>query len=350
MPSRYVFWTDWFKINIAIGNHTYNLIMSEFYHPLKNSLKTVPKIFGMTASPINQFAKTHDQSLASLNTLERNLDSVVITINDTRDLLGFVARAKEFIIEYADDDQHRAADIPVLGNPGSFDLSLFHDEHVSDCGKYYACFANLVTCTLLKKEREASLFNAADETSKKLTAEIKKLKNALNIIDSAKLDLGYWCAGKIAESFVDAWDLRADYPDFVELECPKIDNITRADLSSKLSSLLRILQNRSSQDPSNFRCMIFVDRRSTAKILSEFINNISPTLFPNIVSNYVTGHGNSASYNQGKGGDNKKLVGLKMNASAQKKFFGMFRDGDVNTMVVTRVAEEGVDVYDPKKN
>ncbi|KAJ1536405.1 hypothetical protein HK096_010914, partial [Nowakowskiella sp. JEL0078] len=123
--------------------------------------------------------------------------------------------------------------------------------------------------------------------------------------------------------------------DFEIPNTPKIDEITEADLSPKLHILFRVLEERSKaakESGSVFRAMIFVEKRTTSKILCELINNFAPIKFPTIICSFVTGHGEARS-----------LSG-KMNSQVQKNVFDQFRRGEVNTMVVTRVAEEGVDI------
>ena len=86
----------------AVKNHPYNCIMREFYHPIKSSpqQKTLPKIFGMTASPILAKFNTHESSVEKLKELQRNLDCLIMTVRDRAELDQFVARAKETIVEY----------------------------------------------------------------------------------------------------------------------------------------------------------------------------------------------------------------------------------------------------------
>jgi endoribonuclease Dicer len=115
---------------------------------------------------------------------------------------------------------------------------------------------------------------------------------------------------------------------------PSLETILNKDLSAKVKALFSILRERASVSTAlEFRCIIFVEERSTAAALSDIIKAFAPMLFPIVKSGYVTG-GNSKGRLQkiGKQGENKSI-------------FESFRYGDINCIVATRVAEEGVDMY-----
>ncbi|KAJ3087430.1 hypothetical protein HK102_011135 [Quaeritorhiza haematococci] len=136
---------------------------------------------------------------------------------------------------------------------------------------------------------------------------------------------------------------------------PTPEQITEDDFTPKVRTLLRLIEERvkgnppghggilntwkEATTPENFRAMVFVERRTTAKALSELINLVAGQRFPLVKCGCVTGHGTASAGRTGE-----KRTGMKMNSTMQKKIFQRFRAGEMNMMVVTRVAEEGVDI------
>jgi ERCC4-related helicase len=121
---------------------------------------------------------------------------------------------------------------------------------------------------------------------------------------------------------------------FSQIPLPNLETILNHDLSPKIQALFSILRERASVSTElEFRCIIFVEERSTAAAVSGIIEKFAPMLFPIIKCGYVTG-GNSKGRLQriGKQGEDKSI-------------FESFRYGDINCIVATRVAEEGVDMY-----
>jgi ERCC4-related helicase len=107
------------------------------------------------------------------------------------------------------------------------------------------------------------------------------------------------------------------------------------DLSPKVKELFSVLKARANYSTAllEFRCIIFVEERSTASALSEIIKAFAPMLFPVVKPGFVTGgRSNGRLQKFGKQGEDKTV-------------FEQFRYGDINCIVATRVAEEGVDMY-----
>ncbi|KAJ3314074.1 hypothetical protein HDV04_001105 [Boothiomyces sp. JEL0838] len=99
-------------------------------------------------------------------------------------------------------------------------------------------------------------------------------------------------------------------------------------LSPKLIALIRLIKTHYS---ANGRCMVFVDRKATAVVLCALINQISSKEFPEVKCGYLTGS---------SGGIKEREINL----IGHKETINYFRSGKYNTLVVTRVAEEGLDI------
>ena len=80
----------------------------------------------------------------------------------------------------------------------------------------------------------------------------------------------------------------------------------------------------------NFCGIVFVERRHTANVLHRLMNDIEELDF--IKSGVLVGHGSNEE------GD------LQMKFKEQNKTIGDFRDGKINLLIATNVAEEGLDI------
>ncbi|KAJ3195123.1 hypothetical protein HK101_001034 [Irineochytrium annulatum] len=261
----------------ARKNHPYGLIMAEFYHTAAGSGER-PKIFGMTASPIHQKANTHLASITTLNELQTVLDCSVVTVTDRSKLDGFVARAREIVLEY---------DPPPLVN----DLDALKDD-----AQFAGEDVSTSLSALYRYLRELKPTSEVQEETKKRTAGQKILAEIKEVRD----ELGVW----------------------------------RSDLTEKTWALIHLLEERVStpKKMKAFRGMVFVERRATATALSDLLVHIAPHRFKGIRTAFVTGHGSNAG------------AAKKMSSSYQVSVFDKFRSGEVNLLVVTRVAEEGIDI------
>ncbi|TPX61642.1 hypothetical protein PhCBS80983_g00942 [Powellomyces hirtus] len=324
----------------AVKQHPYNVLMKEFYHTISPSSNR-PKVFGMTASPIYQRVTTRNESFVRLKELQSNLGCVVVTVADRNTLQNYVPKAREVLVEYMESPRSTSADDGAIS--GGVDTP-------TPSMQYYDHWMQHVYSHVKRLESE----NKADLA--------EKLKRTIEQINTMKHELGFWLAGKAAEDTLrGAVDPRGrgalasrrqttnprqlnetlQEDPSPRLAAPALSAVTQKDVTPKVITLLRLLEERAHAAPEdgevNFRAMIFVERRLSAKALSDFLNAVAAERFPIIKSSYVTGHGASTSKNSSGRSS--------MNNSHQKKSFDRFRNGEVNTLVVTRVAEEGVDMY-----
>ncbi|KAJ3166531.1 hypothetical protein HDU88_003400 [Geranomyces variabilis] len=324
----------------AIKLHPYNVLMKDFFHTIADPERR-PKVFGMTASPIHQRVTTRDESFGRLKELQQNMGCVVVTVADRSSLQSFIPKAAETIVEY------EASSLNVVGSAAATaDAST-----TTPSMRYYNYWLERV---------RAHWTQLQDENNAEATEKLRRTLEQLSLLEK---ELGSWLAGKAAEDTMRG-PIRAQQrttlialrakeegqpagpvepaPKNPAETAPALSEVTSRDVTPKILTLLRLLEERAlAKDATNevpeFRAMIFVERRLSAKVLSEFLNLIATERFPIIKASFVTGHG----------GSGPKSVGATrsaMNSTYQKRAFDRFRSGQVNTLVVTRVGEEGVDI------
>jgi endoribonuclease Dicer len=107
---------------------------------------------------------------------------------------------------------------------------------------------------------------------------------------------------------------------------PELDHYA---LSPKVIKLIQILDCFRDQS-DNFCGIIFVERRHTANVLHRLVEEVEELSF--IKADVLVGHGS------GEEGD------LQMNFKKQNKTIDNFRNGKINLLIATNVAEEGLDI------
>lgn len=118
--------------------------------------------------------------------------------------------------------------------------------------------------------------------------------------------------------------------EYVQTRRDVLDKIGSADYSSKVRELHRYLQLQFERT-SDHRCIVFVDRRYTARMLHN--------LFMRLATSHMRGHFLVGSNN---GGLDEDTFTFKQQVLTLMKF----RKGEINCLFATSVAEEGLDVPD----
>ena len=399
----------------------------------------VPRIFGMTASPVNVFSpspssnnpnstspspsgNTMTSIMNQLEVLQRSMDAVLVTVRDRkgRGLDGCVVKARECIVEYdnlrysvfaecgVDDFNLRPLNSPTSHNSNSDNVGLADSMGV---GVYTHHLARLVKMH-----------------NKSLTAETaSKILRLIHIVVEVVREMGVWSAALLAREYADtvyrgvretfmansegrgdragrllsepgvrshlsfgvvydtvpplakhdfttvstssassnntntnnkngggARRLDVEYEESTDFVHPFLDTSVPPhphELSDKLRRLCSILcdisssysshsnasksKTPTSSSVSEYRTIIFVKKRATAKILCDFITYFAATHFPGVKPAYMTGF-NSHTLS--------KLTSSDLTSADRRRAFHDFHKGAVNTLIVTSVAEEGLDV------
>lgn len=283
----------------AKGNHPYAVIIQQFYRSLRSSLR--PRIFGMTASPVDAKEDVH---LAAMG-LEDMLQSRIATTPISEQ---FRSQAKELIMYYS--RLEIAFETPLFqrlyekfGHMNMFQRLFTTSKEAS---RYLGRWASDKYWDFALGEESATKAEtklSGEFNSRHREEDVGKLDTDIKLIqEAAKIVAGHYFGSP--------------------------EPILR-DVSSKVIKLHEILAAHYER-PTNNRCIVFVERRAHARLLSLMFQSIGG---PNLKVGLLTGLGSS----MGEMNDS-----FRMQVMTMKKF----REGDLNCLFATSVAEEGIDIPD----
>ncbi|OCL05832.1 dicer-like protein 1 [Glonium stellatum] len=285
----------------AKKNHSYARIIKDFYLPHADPSKR-PRIFGMTASPVDAKIKIK-QAARELETL---LNCKITTTSESSLVRNNISRPSEDVVEY--DRLAEPFETPLhqelkarFGDVSPF-KKLFHasKEISAQLGRWASdmfwsfSLAEAETRKMeMRAERKFHVRRDANPIAE-LDAQIARLREAALVIKG--FDFGI----------------------------PKADP---QDLSSKVLVLHKWLQLYFSRQSAT-RCIVFVERRSTARLLHLIFSYLGGV---HLKSGVLMGVSSSV-------GD------LTVTLRKQVLAVASFRKGDLNCIFATSVAEEGLDI------
>ncbi|KAL2267597.1 hypothetical protein VTJ83DRAFT_4874 [Remersonia thermophila] len=290
-------------------NHPYARIIKDFYAEMDDS-KPRPRIFGMTASPVD----AHVDPQIAVAELEALLHSRIATIADPVVFQHGSARARnELSVEY-----------PKKKKDWDTDLSRALKQLVGDNGLLRKCFAFTSTAAaelgpwcadrywqLLFGDGNAG-FTLESRTERELLRAADYLKGAGVHVDKVRE------ARKLVEEH--------------DLGRPRLS----ADLlSSKVICLYKILCDQFKGVNHNRRCIVFVRQRNVASLLADLLQQPEMRI-PGLEPAALMGGGRTES----------SLDGARVSYRDQVRTLVKFKNGDVNCLFATSVAEEGLDIPD----
>ncbi|XP_049381531.1 endoribonuclease Dicer homolog 2-like [Solanum stenotomum] len=293
----------------ARGKHPYASIMMEFYHhQLTRENAQLPRIFGMTASPIKSKASsTADSYWQKIRDLENLMHSKVHTCSSESVLAEYIpfSNPKLKIYEHVDipctlfhtlvHDLERLKEKHECSISQS-NLSFMRDgsarRHLSELhSNFLFCLSEMGAWLAFKSCEENDLCSSDDACVRDFCLTASK-------IFSARLPSGpHWSIGGDIQANVDA-----------------------GYLSSKVNCLLESLLEY--RDRKNLRCIIFVERIITAIVLRSLLNELLPE----------------------RTGWRTEVTTGRISMVKQNKIVEEFRKGLVNIIVATSILEEGLDV------
>ncbi|EPB86344.1 hypothetical protein HMPREF1544_06883 [Mucor circinelloides 1006PhL] len=292
----------------ASKGHPFNLIMIGFYHriydnPVNQALDK-PKIFGMTASPIHT---SSTKVLESIKVLETSLNSLVYTAKSTKELTSAVKKPFEIELFYSMPRYQRSILTTIISNkieqvPG-FPQCLNAIIYISNnLGPW--CSDRLWKSILYKANTKGlftpTLYTPQQKLSKQ---DQQRLQEAYNLCPTTP-------------NVISDPDINNEY-----LFTPKARVL--------VNCLKDILANDANK--KDFCGIIFVDRRHTAAAIKILIESLS-VFKEDIRCDVLIGHGVRS------GGD------LQMKYTEQNEVIAKFRAGELNLLIATNVAEEGLDI------
>ncbi|KAK5132305.1 hypothetical protein LTR08_009213 [Meristemomyces frigidus] len=300
----------------AKGDHPYARIIKDFYLSESASDKADrPRIFGMTASPID--AKT--DVVQAANELESLLDCQIATTDDMS-LTDAIKRPSEHVLRYVT--------LPQKGTGTGTETALLRSIR--------ARFPDL---TVFERQ-----FEAAHEIARHLGRWCADyyLIDALSERQLRRYEMqlekkyyrGPSQEGKISQ-LDDKLAILRDVIEFVEKAQSQYSSIgiriQDGDVSSKVAELHWYLTQQFER-PSTHRCIVFVEARQTARLLAAAFKKATE----HMRCGFLIGAGaglNDASEDT-------------LTFRQQVLTLANFRRGDINCLFATSVAEEGLDVPD----
>ncbi|TGO58073.1 hypothetical protein BOTNAR_0188g00060 [Botryotinia narcissicola] len=304
----------------AKKDHPYARIIKDFYRNDTGKDFTLPKIFGMTASPVD----ARDNVKKAAEELEGLLHSQICTAEDPS-LLQYSIKGKPETIAFYDplgpkfNTSLYLQMLPLLkDNPIFRKPFVFGTEASRTLGSW--CVDQIWT------------FCLQEEESKKLQAKTeqahhkKRVPEPLDVLEKRKEQL------EEAKSIVKNHTF--DPPYFASRLS---DDLTTKvhysnNLSAKVVALLSILKDRF-QRPTNDKCIVFVRERYTARLLASLLSTPEAgTPFLKVAPLVGT---TSASAGE-----------MHITFRSQTLTMHDFRNGKINCLIATSVAEEGLDIPD----
>ncbi|XP_052186204.1 endoribonuclease Dicer homolog 2-like isoform X2 [Diospyros lotus] len=310
----------------ARGRHPYACIMMEFYHrQLQYNNSKLPRIFGMTASPVkakgSSWASTYRNQILELENL---MNSKVYTTVDENVLAEYIPFSTPKLKFYD------SWDIPyALFECLSNDLKNLKEKHESalresnmeksaaDSARgrlsklvstFLFCLTELGVWLALKATESLSCYGTHICLLEKLDVHGESIVRDFSL-DVFKVFSAYIPSGQ-------GWSIGDD------LNADKVAGY----LSSKVVSLIESLLDY--RDLKDLRCIVFVERVITAVVLQILLSELLPKL-TGWKTKFIAGNHS----------------GLQLQSrNIQNEIVEEFRKGMVNIIVATSILEEGLDV------
>ncbi|KAL7582994.1 endoribonuclease Dicer homolog 2-like [Lactuca sativa] len=308
----------------AKKKHAMALIMKEFYHRrLCDGGSELPRVLGMTASPVEaKVSNSGKDYWEQINNLETVMNSKIYTCASESVLSGYIPFS-------------------------TVKLKFYEDRELP----YHVLEALKSNLSILRKKHEDKVSTTTLSTSSMQNA-MNRLSKLHSTFVHCLTELGIFLALKAAEAYscektdLFSWgqlDVRGESiardfcKDATKVFCsyiPKEWSITQVNeatvsiglLSTKVVCLIESLAEY--RHVKDMRCIIFVERVITARVLKSLLCELHPKLF-DWTTKYIAGN-HSAMQSQSRG--------------LQNKIVEEFHKGMVNIIVATSILEEGLDV------
>ncbi|KAL8287547.1 hypothetical protein RQP46_003405 [Phenoliferia psychrophenolica] len=264
--------------------------MSLHYHPAKASGKSLPRILGMTASPVWKPEKV----LKAIQELETNLDATLFEIKvHQSDVLKATPRPKEQCVEYDE--------APKLKTTAFEQELLDLQPELEWDDKTWSRIA-------ITKQDLGTL--GCDIFLSHLLSD--HLHHATQSLFNSPLSPSLTSLNTRLLSFVTA------------------EPLTNQNSTPHLRALIDVLVGF--RDRPHFHAMVFVKQRNHARVLVDLLHK-SKELQGWVRADWLVGHGGKEEEGRGHGMDVKE----------QEKKVARFRKSETNVLLATSVAEEGLD-------
>lgn len=286
-------------------NHPYARIIKDHYATQEGTGTRLPRIFGMTASPVDAQV---DVKLAAKE-LEGLLHSQIATTADPQALQTTVSKPKkEVLATYS-----HLVQPPETGLTAKLRALVGSNKHLSKAFAF-SKYASRELGTWFV-DRNWQLLFQEDELFK---LEAKTEKGFVDNMASTG------SVNKHKKSIQSARQLIQKHQ-FTEPE--------EFLLSSKVHLLLRLLTDHFNNGKDKVRCIVFVEQRWTAKLLADLLQQEGIIRIPGLKVGVLMGANQD---------DNCSSTSFRQQLMTIIKF----KDGELNCIFATSVAEEGLDIPD----
>ncbi|OVA00281.1 Ribonuclease III domain [Macleaya cordata] len=304
------------------SSHPYAQIMKEFY---RTDDSKHPRIFGMTASPIVGKGGSNQESLPKgINSLEKLLDAKVYTVDDKEELERFVASPKVKFYYYG----QVATATSTYHSTGGKKLEDIKNECMSLPTRKKDDLSSLQNNKkLLQRLHENLMFCLNHLGLQGATQAVRVLLSGDDSVRSEMIETED-CSNvnSLAEQYLtQAATVLGSYFTMDGTSSSFSEILEEPFFSNKLLVLIKLLSSTRLQ--SDMKCIIFVNRIIVARSLSYILGNLKCLEFWKC--HYLVG------YHSGLKNMSRKI----MNSIVEK-----FRSGELNLLVATKVAEEGLDI------
>lgn len=331
----------------GVSNHSMRQLMISFQY-----LKQQPRVIGLTATLLNGNCKSY-KVMDEVRDLEVTYHSKVATASTLHSLIGFSTNPMEKVLTYKDHSTNLIEEeiIQFLSSVENKLRSLkFKSNKLNDrlCGK---AFKKMGDDDFNMKKICNILFEIIFEI-KSLGLYSGKLSCSIATITIEKLKVN--CEQQIeinilnyAQTMIQT--AHAMCLDYMKTFCEKDDILQFS--SNKLNKLFEIFDNYTDSLKEKFCGIIFVQRKTTAKLLFHILHVLSTTneKYAFIKPNFIIGNNN-----------NPNIQGLESLYLSKKnrEILMNFENKEINLLVSTQVLEEGVDIpncsfvckFDPPNN
>ncbi|KAI8830467.1 hypothetical protein BJ741DRAFT_537573 [Chytriomyces cf. hyalinus JEL632] len=308
----------------------YNQIIALHYLPCLDHER--PLIFGMTASPMSS-ANGKDHIQTAIRQLETNLCAKAITPDSHSDLKFYTLNPDKTLVSY----KLNSADSNVaLGGNLMVQLIQLGIREIpqlrglcNDAASIAEDFGSWVADAKLKEYIKVAIDFLNDAWRRDLSTE------EVIVIDG---DEPHANGGSSKKD-----DPSTDIDSLPTLEMKSFSFTDKrslippalfAKMSPKFLALVGILEEYATD--GSFCGICFAEKRCSAMLLASLLPRVS-TLKSFLRAEALIGHGSDRN-------SQTSAIGFSMGISQQKKTVEQFRDGKLNLLVATKVAEEGIDI------
>lgn len=286
-------------------NHPYARIIKDYYATQEDTDTRLPRIFGMTASPVDAQVDVRQAAVE----LEGLLHSQIATTADPRALQTTVSKPKEELMA----TYSHLVQPPETGLTAKLRVAVGSNKYLSKAFNF-SKYASRELGTWFV-DRNWQLIFQEDEL---LKLEAKTEKSFADNMASADAVNKHKKGIQSARKLVQAHQFM-DPEEFL--------------LSSKVHLLLRLLTEHFNNGKDRVRCIVFVEQRWTAKLLADLLLQEGIIKIPGLKVGVLMGANQD---------DNCSSTSFRQQLVTIIKF----KDGDLNCIFATSVAEEGLDIPD----